>query len=48
MDLTVIFGTGDKLNIVTMTSDAKFVRGALAQGVDFKTYIHIPVPLKGV
>lgn len=31
----IIFGTGDNLNIVTMTSDAKFVRGASVQGVDF-------------
>jgi len=43
----IIFGTGDNLNIVTMTSDAKFVRGASAQGVDFDVYIHTPMPLKG-
>ncbi len=43
----IIFGTGDNLNCVTMTSDAKFVRGASAQGVDFDVYIHQPVPLQG-
>lgn len=43
----IIFGTGDNLNIVTMTSDAKFVRGASAQGVDFKVYVHSPMPLTG-
>ena len=43
----IIFGTGDNLDIVTMTSDAKFVRGASAQGVDFKVYVHHPVPLQG-
>ena len=40
----IIFGTGDNLNIVTMTSDAKFVRGASAQGVDFDVFIHTPTP----
>ena len=43
----IIFGTGDNLNIVTMTSDAKFVRGASAQGVDFDVFIHTPTPLMG-
>lgn len=43
----IIFGTGDNLYIVTMTSDAKFVRGASAQGVDFDVFIHTPTPLKG-
>ncbi len=43
-DIT-IFGTGDNLGITTMTSDAKFVRGAQAQGVDFDVYVHDPVPL---
>ena len=43
----IIFGTGDNLNIVTMTSDAKFVRGASAQGVDFNVYVHQPMPLQG-
>ena len=43
----IIFGTGDNLNIVTMTNDAKFVRGASAQGVDFNVYVHSPMPLTG-
>ena len=43
----IIFGTGDNMNIVTMTSDAKFVRGASAQGVDFNVYVHQPMPLQG-
>ena len=43
----IIFGTGDNLNIVTMTSDAKFVRGASAQVVDFNVYVHQPMPLQG-
>ena len=43
----IIFGTGDNLNAVTMTADAKFVRGASAQGVDFDVYVHQPVPLQG-
>ena len=43
----VIFGTGDQLGIPTMTSDAKFVRGAAAQGVDFTVILHDPVPLRG-
>jgi hypothetical protein len=43
----VIFGTGDQLGIPTMTSDAKFVRGAAAQGVDFIVILHDPVPLRG-
>lgn len=43
-DIT-IFGTGDNLGITTMTSDAKFVRGAQAQGVDFDIFVHDPVPL---
>ena len=43
----ITFGTGDNLNAVTMTADAKFVRGASAQGVDFDVYVHQPVPLQG-
>ena len=43
----IIFGTGDNLNIVTMTSDAKFVRAASAQGVDFNVYVHTSRPLQG-
>lgn len=43
----VIFGTGDRLGVPTMTADDKFVRGAAAQGVDFDVILHRPVPLKG-
>lgn len=32
-------------NIVTMTSDAKFVREASAQGEDFNIYVQSPMPL---
>ncbi|MGJ8677926.1 MAG: malectin domain-containing carbohydrate-binding protein [Akkermansiaceae bacterium] len=42
-----IFGTGDYFSIPTMTSDAKFLRGASAQGVDFNAILHNPVPLTG-
>ncbi|HCY07188.1 MAG TPA: hypothetical protein DHS57_08095 [Erysipelotrichaceae bacterium] len=42
----IIFGTGDNLGITTMTSDAKFLRGAEAQGVKFESYVHKPVPLR--
>jgi len=43
----VIFGTGDQLEIPTMTSDAKFIRGVAAQGVSFVVILHNPVPLRG-
>jgi hypothetical protein len=43
----IILGTGDQLNIVTTTADAKAVRAASAQGVDFHVYIHLPFPLTG-
>ena len=43
----VIFGTGDQLGISTMTSDAKFIRGAAAQGINFAVILHDPVPLRG-
>ncbi|TGV13095.1 DUF1308 domain-containing protein [Mesorhizobium sp. M00.F.Ca.ET.186.01.1.1] len=43
----IIFGTADKYGIITMTADAKFVRGAEAQDVRFWVYLHEPVPLKG-
>lgn len=41
----IILGTGDQLNIVTTTADAKAVRAASAQGVDFHVYIHIFIHL---
>ncbi len=43
----IILGTGDQLDIVTTTADAKSVRAAFAQGVDFQVYIHPPFPLTG-
>lgn len=43
----IIFGTGDNLSITTMTSDAKFLRGASAQGVDFDSFLHSPIPFTG-
>lgn len=36
----LIFGTGDKMGVQTLTSDAKFVRGAAAQGVDLNVLVH--------
>ncbi len=44
----IIFGTGDKLGITTMTADAKFIRGSKAQGVDFAVYLHQSQFLIGV
>jgi hypothetical protein len=43
----IILGTGDQLGIITMTADAKAVRAARAQGVDFLVYLHSPYPLTG-
>ena len=42
-----IFGTADKLNIPIFTSDAKFLRGASAQGVDFNAIVHPPMSFLG-
>jgi uncharacterized protein RhaS with RHS repeats len=44
----VIFGTADNLGIQTLTADAKFLRGAQAQGVNFNAIVHNPVPLTGL
>ncbi|WP_262922085.1 DUF1308 domain-containing protein [Hymenobacter cellulosivorans] len=44
----IIFGTADKLGIKTLTVDAKFLRGAEAQGVTFDAIVHPPVPLTGL
>ncbi|HAC62391.1 MAG TPA: DUF1308 domain-containing protein [Cyanothece sp. UBA12306] len=44
----IILGTGDNLGIVTMTGDAKAIRSASNQGVNFIVYLHQPVPLKGL
>lgn len=38
----MIFGTGDRLGIVTMTTDIRFTKGAARQGVFFKFYPIIP------
>ncbi|MBV8887987.1 MAG: DUF1308 domain-containing protein [Chroococcidiopsidaceae cyanobacterium CP_BM_RX_35] len=43
----IILGTGDQMGVVTMTADAKAVRAASAQGIDFKVYLHPPYPLTG-
>jgi RHS repeat-associated protein len=43
----VILGTADKMGIPTVTADSKFVRGSAAQGVNFNTITHDPVPLQG-
>ncbi|ALF52364.1 hypothetical protein ACX27_05090 [Nostoc piscinale CENA21] len=43
----IILGTGDQMGIVTMTADAKAVRAASAQGVDFNIYLHLPYSLTG-
>lgn len=43
----IILGTGDKLGIVTLTADAKAVKAASAQGVDFQVYVHPSYPLTG-
>lgn len=47
MNDIIILGTGDQMGIVTTTADAKAVRAASAQGVDFNVYIHLPFPLTG-
>lgn len=44
----IILGTGDRLGIVTMTADAKAVKAAIRQGINFHVYLHQPVPLQGV
>jgi hypothetical protein len=44
----IILGTGDQLGIVTMTTDAKAIRAARAQGVLFNVYLHLSYPLLGV
>lgn len=43
----IILGTGDQMGIVTMTADAKAVRAASAQGVNFNVYLHLSYPLTG-
>jgi len=43
----IILGTGDQMGIVTMTADAKAVRAASAQGVNFNVHLHSSYPLTG-
>ena len=43
----IILGTADRLGIVTMTADAKAIRAAAAQGVDFLVHLHVSCPLTG-
>ncbi|MEH2114609.1 DUF1308 domain-containing protein [Nostoc sp.] len=42
-----MLGTGDQMGVVTMTADAKAVRAASDQGVDFNVYLHLPFSLTG-
>ena len=39
----IIFGTGDALGIKTVTTDAKFLSGAIEQGVKFDAVVHDPI-----
>ncbi|CAF0850708.1 unnamed protein product [Adineta ricciae] len=41
----IIFGTGDHLRAVTMTSNRGFVRAAAQQGIRFNVYTHDSIPL---
>ncbi len=43
----IILGTGAQMEIVTMTADAKAIRAASAQGVNFNVYLHLPYSLTG-
>jgi len=43
----IILGTGDQMGIVTVTADAKAVRAASAQGVNFNVHLHSSYPLTG-
>jgi len=43
----MIFGTGDRLGIPTVTTDGRFVRAAANQGIDLNVVVHDPVPLVG-
>ena len=44
----IIFGTGDKKGITTLTNDKKFTKGAKAQGVEVDAIVHKSVPLEGL
>lgn len=43
----IIFGTGDRLGITTMTADAKAIRAISGQGFDFSVFCHLPCRLTG-
>lgn len=43
----IIFGTGDSMGAVTMTADARAIRSAAAQGVNFAHFLHRTMPLQG-
>jgi Protein of unknown function (DUF1308) len=43
----IVLGTGDQMGVVTMTADAKAVRAASAQGINFNVYLHLSYPLTG-
>lgn len=42
-----IFGSADRLGVPIFTSDARALRAASAQGVDFDAIIHPPVSFMG-
>nr|WP_260329917.1 DUF1308 domain-containing protein [Actinoplanes lutulentus] len=43
----LIFGTADKLGMQIFTGDEKFLRGALAQNVEFDAIVHPPFNFLG-
>jgi len=42
-----IFGTADQMGIPIFTSDARALRAAWAQGVDFDAFLHPPISFLG-
>jgi len=44
----IVFGTGDRLGIITTTSDRRAVSAARSQGLDFAVFFHDAVRLQGV
>ena len=38
----IVFGTGDKLQAITITSNGSFIRAAKEQGVEFAVFLHEP------
>jgi len=43
----IIFGTGDALDLVTLTGDGQALRSAAGQGVTFAAFLHAPGRLTG-